>query len=65
MKVSENLKTKADIMLSIFYPCAPHIEWRGQKAKPEISILVTTLLEGQREKVVGTGFQGQRAWWEQ
>ena len=61
MNVSENLKTRADIMLCIFYLCAPYIEWRGQRAKPEVSILVIALLEGQREKVVGTGLQGQTA----
>ena len=61
----EKLKNKVDIMFCIFYPSAPqtHTEWRGQRVKPEISknrscILVTPLLEGQREKVVGTGLQG-------
>lgn len=65
MKLLEKLKNKADIMFCIFYPCAPqtHTQWRGQRVKPETSknrscILVTPLLEGQREKVVGTGLQG-------
>lgn len=55
MNVSENLKTRADIMLCIFYPCAPHIEWRGQRAKPEVSVLSHRTSGGTKEK--GRGYR--------